>query len=602
MRGWFTALATILGSLSFAVSLARDQRPLSLSVAWVVEASRCQGWNRRWHPPCAFRDRCDSGRAHTGQLQPGNRYPSRKEDVSGPVTANVDVDPQDLLAAPPQQNWLSYNGDYSGRRYTALDQINPGNVHQLRAQWVFHSFNSDSMEVTPVVIHGIMVVTSGNDAFALDARTGRVLWHHARPLTEGLIDDAAAHHNRGVAVWHTRVYMETDNAHLLCLDARSGNLLWDVTYADTRKNYGATSAPLVVKDKVMVGTSGGDDGVRGFLAAFDAITGRLVWRFWTIPAPGEFGSESWKGDAYLHGGGTTWMPGTYDPELNTLYWGTSNPAPDFVGDTRPGDDLYTDCVLGLDPDTGKLKWYFQFTPHDLFDYDATETPVLLDVTLDGKLRHLLVEANRNGFLYTLDRTNGKFLGATRFVEKLNWATGIDENGRPILTGVKPTTGGNKICPAMDGATNWFSPSFNPGTQLFYLLALESCDVYFSSSRPERYKPGRTYYSTGTERVPGESRQKILLALSVPTGKLIWKYPQVGNGRSWGGTMTTATGLVFFGDDTDEFEAVDARTGAPLWHFNTGQTMHASPMSYAVDGVQYVAIAAGSDLFSFALPQ
>ncbi|HTG62205.1 MAG TPA: PQQ-binding-like beta-propeller repeat protein, partial [Terriglobia bacterium] len=281
----------------------------------------------------------------------------------------MDIDPRSLLKNPPRENWPSYNGDYSGRRYTGLSQINHDNVHQLRPRWVFHSTSSDSMEVTPVVVNGVMFITSANDAFALDARTGRVLWRHTRPISEGLIDDAASHHNRGVAVWHTRIFMETDNAHLLCLDARSGNLLWDITYADISKNYGATSVPLIVKDKVLVGTSGGDDGVRGFLAAFDVLTGKLVWRCWTIPAPGEPGSASWPGDAYLRGGGTTWMPGTYDPELDTLYWGTSNPAPDFVGDTRPGDDLYTDCVLALDPDTGRLKWHFQFTPHDLFDYD-----------------------------------------------------------------------------------------------------------------------------------------------------------------------------------------------------------------------------------------
>jgi alcohol dehydrogenase (cytochrome c) len=526
---------------------------------------------------------------------------SDRRPGGGSVAASVDVDPDALLVAPPRENWPSYNGDYSGRRYTTLDQITPENVRQLRAQWVFHSVNSDSMEVTPVVANGVMYVTSASDAFALDARTGRELWHHAQPTTEGLIDDASSHHNRGVAVWHTRVFMETDNAHLLCLDARSGHLLWDVTYADSAKNYGATSAPLVVRDKVIVGTSGGDDGVRGFVAAFDTLSGRPLWRFWTIPGPGEFGSSSWPGDAYLHGGGTTWMPGTFDPGLNTLFWCTSNPAPDFVGETRPGDDLYTDCVLALDPDTGRLKWYFQFTPHDLFDWDATETPVLVDATLDGAPRHLLVQANRNGFLYILDRTNGEFLSAVRFVEKLNWASGIDEKGRPVLTGVKPTPRGTKICPALNGATNWFSPSYNPNTQIFYFLALEDCDIYFSSVKPERSQPGRMFYSTGTEHLPSEPGQKLLLAYSVPTGKLVWKYPQVGDSRSWGGTMTTATGLVFFADDAGELEAVDARTGAPLWHFNTGQTLHASPMSYAVDGVQYVAIAAGSDVFSFALP-
>src|SRR6266404_813328 len=294
------------------------------------------------------------------------------------VLSDIDVLPADLIAPVPAENWVSYNGDYSGRRYSSLSQINRKNVGQLRAEWAFHAPNSDRLEVTPVVVNGMMLITAANDVFALDARTGRSVWHYTRPITEGLIDDASRHISRGVGIWHNRVYRLTDDAHLLCLDARSGNLIWDVAYAGWNRNYGATSAPLIVKDKVIVGTSGGDDGVRGFVAAYNTETGNLVWRSWTVPAPGEFGSNSWPGDLYLHGGGTTWMPGTYDAQINTLFWTTSNPAPDFEGSGRPGDDLYTDCVLALDPDTGKLKWYFQFTPHDLFDYDATETPVLID--------------------------------------------------------------------------------------------------------------------------------------------------------------------------------------------------------------------------------
>src|SRR5205085_11331381 len=380
------------------------------------------------------------------------------------------------------------------------------NVAQLRAQWVFHSRNSNRLEVTPVVVNGMMFVTSANDAFALDATTGRVVWHHSRPVSEGLIDDASGHLNRGMAVWGSRVYMETDDAHLLCLDARSGNLIWDVAYADWNKNYGATSAPLVVKDKVLVGTSGGDDGVRGFVAAYEAATGKLAWRFWTIPAPGEFGSQSWPKDLYLHGGGTTWMPGTYDPELNLIFWTTSNPAPDFEGSVRPGDDLYTDCVLALDADTGKLKWFFQFTPHDLFDYDATETPILLDAVYKGQLRKLLVQANRNGFVYILDRTDGKFLSAVPFVEKLNWAKAIDAEGRPIRTDVKPTPAGTRVCPGYAGATNWFSPSYNESTHFVYFMALEECETYFSKAEPERFKEGEMYYSTGVKRIASEQSQ------------------------------------------------------------------------------------------------
>jgi alcohol dehydrogenase (cytochrome c) len=353
-----------------------------------------------------------------------------------------------------------------------------------------------------------------------------------------------------------------------------------------------------VKDLVIVGSSGGDSGVRGFIAGYDAATGKEKWRFWTIPAPGEFGSSSWPGDSYLHGGGTTWMPGTYDPELNTLYWTTSNAAPDFVGDTRPGDDLYTACVLALDPDTGKLKWYFQFTPHDVYDYDANETPVLIDANEDGTMRHLLLQANRNGFFYVLDRTTGKFLRATPFVKKLNWANGIDASGRPILSGRIPTANGTLICPGIDGATNWFSPSYNVETGLLYVIALESCNQYFAA--PREFVRGETYYNTGTKLPPGDHPQKILLALSAKDGKAVWSYPQVGQGNSWGGTLTTAGGLVFFGDDSDSLEAVDAVTGRPLWHFNTGQRFRASPMTYDVDGVQYVVIAAESDIFTFAL--
>ena len=515
-------------------------------------------------------------------------------------TGCADVSPSDLLVTPVAANWPSYNGDYTGRRFTSLTQITPQNVNALRAQWVFHSPNSNNLEGTPVVANGLMFITSANDAFALDARTGRQIWRYSRPVTEGLVDDASSHHNRGVGLWHSRVYMETDNAHLLCLDARSGHLIWDVAYAPKgNSNYGATSVPLVVKDKILVGSSGGDSGVRGFVAAFDARSGKEIWRTWTIPGPGEFGNSSWPGEMYLRGGATTWMPGTYDPELNTLYWGTSNAAPDFDGSVRPGDDLYTACVLALDADTGKLKWHFQFTPHDLFDYDAEETAVLVDAPFEGKPRKLLIEANRNGFFYVLDRTNGKFLFATPFVKKLNWAKGIDSTGRPIRSGVKPTPEGALICPDMIGATNWFSPSYNPSTRLFYFMARESCQLYFV--KPEQFSEGRAFYATGAAHAPGEHAQKILLAYNPETGKLVWQYPQTGSGGSWGGTMTTASGLVFFGNDAEAFEAVDAQNGKSLWHFVTGQSMHASPMSYSVREKQYVAIASGSDVFAFGLP-
>ncbi len=456
------------------------------------------------------------------------------------------------------------------------------------------------MEVTPVVVAGVMFVTRSNDAWALDAATGKLLWHHARAVSEGLIDDASGHINRGVAVLGTHVYMETDNAHLLCLDARTGKQIWDVAYATGNKNYGATSAPLIVKNKVLVGTSGGDDGVRGFVAAYDAQTGKEAWRFWTIPAPGEKGSESWPGEMYLHGGGTTWMPGTFDAELNTIYWGTSNPSPDFDGSVRPGDDLYTSSLLALDPDTGKLKWYFQFNPHDLYDFDSVQTPVLVDANFRGQPRKLVVTANRNGFLYILDRTDGKYLFSKQFSEIQNWAKGIDENGRPISNNLIPDEKGVTVCPSYSGATNWYSPSYDPATNMFYFRSLEECSLY--QSKPQPFVEGQDYYATGTSRPVGEHPDwGYLNAFSLDSLDFIWRNRLFGDDNAVAGVMSTAGGLVAFGNDAKGFEIVDARSGKSLWKFNLGVSMHASPMSYGIGGKQYFAVAAGDDIFAFTLP-
>ena len=520
---------------------------------------------------------------------------------SGTALGQIDVQQRDLLQKSIQNNWVSYNGDYTGRRFSSLSQVTPQNVSHLAAKWVFHTRNAGVLEVTPVVVAGVMFITGSNDAYALDAKTGTLLWHHARGVTSGLVDDASGHINRGVAVLGTRVYMETDNAHLLCLDARSGNLIWDVAYADNTQSYGATSAPLIVKDKVLVGTSGGDDGVRGFVAAYDAQTGKEVWRFWTIPAPGEKGSESWPaGNAYLLGGGTAWMPGTYDPELNTLYWGTSNPAPDFDGSVRPGDNLYTSSLLALDPDTGKLKWYFQFNPHDLYDYDAVQTPVLVDANFKDKPRKLIVTANRNGFLYILDRTTGEYLYSKQFMFRMNWAKGIDKNGRPISNNRIPNAKGVLVCPGFAGATNWYSPSYDPQTKMFYFRSYEGCDVL--QARKEPFRPGRPYYSTGSLTPPGNApSDSYINAFNLSSLHFAWRDKQAGERQAWAGVMTTAGGLLAFGNDTNEFEMDDARTGKPLWVFNLGQPMHASPMSYGIGGKQYFAVAAGDDVFAFALP-
>jgi alcohol dehydrogenase (cytochrome c) len=519
----------------------------------------------------------------------------------GTPLGQIDVQQSDLLQRKIKNNWVSYNGDYTGRRFSSLSQVTPQNVSHLAAKWVFHTQNAGVLEVTPVVVAGVMFITGSNDAYALDARTGTLLWHHARGVSSGLIDDASGHINRGVAVLGTRVYMETDNAHLLCLDARSGNLIWDVAYADNTQSYGATSAPLIVKNNVLVGTSGGDDGVRGFVAAFDAQTGKEVWRFWTIPAPGEKGSETWPvGEDYLHGGGTAWMPGTYDPELNTLYWGTGNAAPDFDGSVRPGDNLYTSSLVALDPDTGKLKWYFQFNPHELYDYDSVQTPVLVDAKYKNKPRKLIVTANRNGFLYILDRTTGQYLYSKQFMKRMNWAKGIDKNGRPISNNLIPDAKGVLVCPGFVGATNWYSPSYDPQTNMFYFRSFEGCDVLTAKNEP--FKPGRPYYSTGSRKPPNNgANDSYINAFNLTKLDFAWRDKQIGGRQAWAGVMTTVGGLVAFGNNASEFEIDDARTGKPLWAFKLGQPMHASPMSYGIAGKQYFAVAAGDDVFAFALP-
>jgi len=512
----------------------------------------------------------------------------------------VNVQQSDLKQKEAQENWVSYNGDYSGRRYSGLAEVTPANVGQLQVKWVFHTSGAGVLQVTPVVVAGVMFVTRSNDAWAVDAKTGKALWHHARAVSEGLIDDASGHINRGVAVLGTRVYMETDNAHLLCLDARTGKDIWDVAYATGNKNYGATSAPLIVKDKVLVGTSGGDDGVRGFVAAYDAQTGKQAWRYWTIPAPGEKGAESWPGELYLHGGGTTWMPGTYDPELNTIYWGTSNPSPDFDGSVRPGDDLYTSSLLALDPDTGKLKWYFQFNPHDLYDYDSVETPVLVDADFKGKPRKLVVTANRNGFLYILDRTDGTYLYSKQFSESQNWAKGIDEKGRPISAGLIPDEKGVTVCPGYSGATNWYSPSYDPATQMFYFRSLEECSLF--QAKTEAFVEGQGYYSTGAERPVGEHPDwGFINAFDLGTLDFAWRYRMFGTENAVAGVMSTAGGLVAFGNDDLGFQINDASTGKQLWTHPLGHGMHASPMVYGIAGRQYFAVAAGDDVTVFGLP-
>ena len=507
---------------------------------------------------------------------------------------------QDLLHPEPQ-SWLTYSGDYSGQRHSALNQIHAGNVAALVAQWIFPVPSASRLLVTPIVADGVMYVTDRNSVFALDPRTGREVWRFSRPLRTDIISgDAKAGINRGVAILGNKVFFETQDAHLLALHAKNGSLIWESEIADYRDHYGGTMAPLVVNNKVIVGTSGGDEGARGLLDAYDADTGKRLWRFWTIPAAGEAGSETWRGKAMEHGCGTTWLTGTFDPDLNLLYWTTGNPCPDFYGGDRLGDNLYTDSVLALDVDAGKLKWYYQFTPHDTHDWDATQIPMLIDSRFQGKPRKLLVQANRNGFFYMLDRTDGKLLLAKPFIRKLTWASGIGTDGRPqVLPDTDPTPQGNRACPDVVGGTNWFAPSYNPDTGLFYVIAAENCANYVSST--QGFQKGRGFEGTGSQRIPGEQGEKFLRAIDVQSGEIRWEYPMVGAGDSWAGTLSTAGGLVFFGDDSGYVVAAEAKSGKPLWHFNTGAArLSASPMTYAINGRQYVTLASGTNIVTFGL--
>ncbi len=496
-------------------------------------------------------------------------------------------------------DWPSYHGSDSGNRFSPVDQISTGNVARLAPTWMFTLSGAERLQVTPVVVGGVMYVTNANECYALDAGSGRRIWQFLRPRTKGLAGDAAGGINRGVAVSGDRVFMVTDDARLLALNRFTGALLWDTEMADWRQNYGATSAPLAVGHFVVSGISGGDEGVRGFLAAFDQVSGREVWRFWTVPRPGEPGAETWRGKDIAHGCASTWLTGTYDADLDTLYWPTGNPCPDYDGSERLGDNLYSDSILALDPATGRLKWHFQYTPHDVWDWDAQQPPVLVDAMWRGQVRRLLLHANRNGFFYVLDRASGALLQATPFVKKLTRAKAIGPDGRPVLTlDQVPTTEGVTVCPAVEGATNWFSTSFGHATGLYYVQALEKCTVYTRS--PSMWQAGSSFYSGTTRNVDGAPGQKVLRAVDIETGAIRWEVPQSGPGTSWGGTLATAGGLVFYGDDSGALAAVDAATGARRWQFQTNVLWKASPMTYVFDGRQYIAVAAGSSILAFAL--
>ncbi len=496
-------------------------------------------------------------------------------------------------------NWTTYNGDVGGNRYTTLTQINKSNVKRVAPLWMFTLPNVSGLQVTPLVVDGLMYVTAGNECYALDAGNGRQIWHYQRPRTKGLVGGGAGGTNRGAAYANGKIFMDTDNAHIIALDRWDGSLLWETEIADSKLNYSATSAPIVVGNLVITGTAGGEEGARGFIAAYDQNTGKEVWRFWTVPGRGEPGSETWKGKGIEHGGAVAWFTGVYDSETDTVFWQAGNPGEDYNGDERVGDNLYSDCILALDAKTGKLKWHYQTTPHDLWDWDTTETPLVINANWEGKPRKLLVQGNRNGFFYVFDRTNGKLLLAKQFIKELTWASGIGPDGRPILQpNQEPSPAGTRVCPSQDGATNWYSPSWNPITGLFYMQTNEKCSIY--TKREEEFALGRAFLGGGQRVDPASKPVRILRALDLQTGAVKWEVPQIGTANSWGGTLATSTGLVFFGEDSGAFAAADASTGKILWTFPTGVNWKASPMIYQFGGKEIVAVAAGAGIMAFGL--
>jgi alcohol dehydrogenase (cytochrome c) len=500
-----------------------------------------------------------------------------------------------------QSDWPSFHGQFSGNRHTTMTQINPSNVSQLSLKWVFAVPNSGRLQGTPQVYDGIMYVTNTNTVIALDAGSGARLWQFTRPPTQGLVGNARSPgNNRSVSIAGDRVFTQTDNAHLIALNRFNGQVLWETEMADYRQNYNATGSMLAVENLVVAGTAGGEQGVRGFLAAYDQSTGKEVWRFWTIPKRGEPGSETWDGPDIDHGGGPTWLTGSYDPESKTVYWTTGNAGPDFNGDNRKGDNLYTSSILALDLATGKLKWHYQATPHDEWDWDAVQPVLLVDANWQGRPRKLLLQANRNGFFYVLDRTDGKLLLAKPLVKKLTWAKEIGADGRPVMNpNQTPTREGTLICPAVEGAANFFSSSYNPSTGLFYVNTLERCAVY-TKTPPAEWQAGRGYGAGGGRRAPDDQAQKILRAFDIQTGKVVWELPQAGQADTWTGTLSTASGLVFFGDDGGALGAADAKTGKQLWSYPFTDSLHTSPMTYMFDNKQYVGMVVGSVVYAFGL--
>ncbi|HEX4809078.1 MAG TPA: acido-empty-quinoprotein group A [Bryobacteraceae bacterium] len=500
------------------------------------------------------------------------------------------LDP-DVILNPPKDTWPTYNGDYSGRRFSQLEQINKSNISLLTQAWSFQTdIPTEQIKSTPLLVNGILYFTEPDEIWAVDARTGQQLWHYHYGPSEGLHIG-----QRGVGMYRGWLYFETSDAHLLCLDARDGKVRWKVELADVKLGYWATMSPVIIRNHVIVGISGDFTDLHGFVESFDPENGKVQWKWSALPAPGAPGSETWpkNSDAIQHGGGMTWMPGTYDPGLNLLYWGTGNPNPVMDGQTRPGDNLFTCSIVALDPDTGELKWYFQTSPHDTHDYDATQTPIIADADFGGTRRKLLLQASRDGYFFVLDRATGKSLLSVPF-ESINWSSGVDREGRPIgLVEKYPSPAGVLVEPDARGSTNWRSPSFDPDTGLFYVSAVRSFSMYYhtSTGKPEGYA-GKDFYLWA---------HSSLRALDYQTGKTRWEY-DLGPGTGSAGVIATAGGIVFTADVNGNLLALDASTGGLLWHAYAGSTVGNSPMTYELDGRQYFVIGAHGVLSAWALPE
>jgi alcohol dehydrogenase (cytochrome c) len=498
-------------------------------------------------------------------------------------------------AAREPGNWLTYSGNYQGHRFSPLAEITPANVAGLRVKWAYQ-FPNPRAEVSPLVVDGVMYVSGPNTAAALDVRTGRELWTWKRAIPSNYQSIGFGRVSRGVAVLDGQVFVATLDCYLVALDAKSGIERWATKVEDYTLGYSMTLAPLAIRGKVLVGTSGGEAGIRGFVDAYDTRTGERSWRFYTIPGAGEPGHDSWTGDSWKTGGGSTWITGSYDPELNLVYWGVGNPGPDWNGDSRKGDNLYTCSLVALDGDSGKLKWHFQFTPHDSHDWDSTHVPVLFEGEVRGARRKLVAVANRNAFYYVLDRATGEFV-AGRAYAKQTWAKGLDDRGRPVvIPGTEPSEEGTLVWPNLNGATVGFSPAYSPQTGLFYVATREIGSIYFK--RKAEYKPGTFFAGGGEAGKPGDPGTGFIRALEAATGQLRWEFPL--HSAPWSGVLATGGGLVFSGSDEGNFYALDARSGKPLWDFQTGGAIAANPVSFTIDGKQHVAIAASRVLYVFGL--